>query len=108
MAKTIAFAHHKGGTGKTTSCINIAGFMAKADKKVLVVDLDPQGNATSGLGIDKSALDKSMYHVMDKQLSIITKMRANGISGLLISLENETNREVRAEIAQLCDKVIKV
>ncbi len=67
MAKTIAFAHHKGGTGKTTSCINIAGFMAKADKKVLVVDLDPQGNATSGLGIDKSALDKSMYLVMDKQ-----------------------------------------
>lgn len=71
MAKIITFAHNKGGTGKTTSCINVAGFLAKAGRKALVVDLDTQGNATSGLGIDKSTLDKSMYHVMGKQLSII-------------------------------------
>ena len=43
--KKIAFVHHKGGTGKTTSCLNVAGWLAKMNKKVLVIDLDPQGNA---------------------------------------------------------------
>ncbi len=64
MANIIAFAHHKGGTGKTTSCTNVAGFLSKMGKDVLVVDLDPQGNATTGLGVDKSALDSTMYEVM--------------------------------------------
>jgi len=49
IAKTITFAHYKGGTGKTTSCINIAGFLQKKGFKVLVIDLDPQGNLTSKL-----------------------------------------------------------
>tara|TARA_Y100000034_G_scaffold54708_1_gene67007 strand:+ start:14901 stop:15107 length:207 start_codon:yes stop_codon:yes gene_type:complete len=61
----ITFAHYKGGTGKTSSCISVAGHLAKQDKKVLVVDLDPQGNATSGLGIDKNSLQGNMYHVMN-------------------------------------------
>jgi len=62
----ITFAHYKGGTGKTTSCISVAGFLARYGKKVLVVDLDPQGNTTSGLGIDKSTVTDNMYHVMKK------------------------------------------
>jgi chromosome partitioning protein len=57
----IAFAHHKGGTGKTTSCLNIAGFLVKSGKNVLVVDVDPQANATSGLGINPDSLKASMY-----------------------------------------------
>jgi len=64
VTKTIAFVHHKGGTGKTTSCLSIAGYLAKARKRVLVVDFDPQGNATSGLGIDHGSLDSSMYDVL--------------------------------------------
>jgi len=52
------------GTGKTTSCLSFAGWLAKFGKKVLVIDLDSQGNATSGLGIDKKTLDKTMYDVM--------------------------------------------
>ncbi|MFH1615955.1 MAG: AAA family ATPase [Planctomycetota bacterium] len=63
--RTIAFVHNKGGTGKTTSCLNIAGWLAKMEKKVLVVDLDPQGNASVGLGIDrKSSQDNSIYDVL--------------------------------------------
>ena len=54
----IAFVHHKGGSGKTTSCINVAGYLALWGKRVLVLDLDPQGNATSGLGIDKNLLSQ--------------------------------------------------
>ena len=64
VSVNIAFAHHKGGTGKTTSCVNISGFLALSAKKVLVIDLDPQANATSALGIDKNNLGESMYDVM--------------------------------------------
>src|ERR1700730_7110769 len=60
-AQCVAFANHKGGTGKTTSCLSIAGYLAKSGSKVLVVDFDPQGNATSGLGIDKKTISFSMY-----------------------------------------------
>ena len=60
-APCVAFANHKGGTGKTTSCLSIAGYLAKSGSKVLAVDFDPQGNATSGLGIDKKTLSYSMY-----------------------------------------------
>jgi len=52
----VAFAHHKGGTGKTTSCLNVAGFLQKDGKKVLVVDCDPQANATAGLGVSPRPL----------------------------------------------------
>lgn len=64
LAKCISFAHHKGGTGKTTSCINIAGYLVKMGKKVLVIDLDPQGNATAGLGIDRRTVEYSVYDVL--------------------------------------------
>jgi chromosome partitioning protein len=60
---TITFSHHKGGTGKTTSCLNIAGFCAREGKKVLVVDCDPQANATAGLGIRLQDSDRNMYDV---------------------------------------------
>lgn len=66
----ITFVNYKGGTGKTTSCISIAGFLAKQGKDVLVIDLDPQGNATSGLGIDKNSLKFGMHDVMDKKKNI--------------------------------------
>jgi len=60
-AECIVFANQKGGTGKTTSCLSIAGYLAKSGSKVLVVDFDPQANATSGLGIDALTLKYSMY-----------------------------------------------
>jgi len=61
IAECIGFANHKGGTGKTTSCLSIAGYLAKSGSKVLVVDFDPQANATSGLGIDTRTPKYSMY-----------------------------------------------
>ena len=61
IAECIAFANHKGGTGKTTSCLSIAGFLAKGGSKVLLIDFDPQANATSGIGIDKLTVKHSMY-----------------------------------------------
>lgn len=66
----ISFVHHKGGTGKTTSCLSVAGWLVKMRKKVLVVDLDPQGNATCGLGIDRNTIDSSIYDVLFTQKNI--------------------------------------
>ena len=63
-SRTIAIANQKGGVGKTTTAINLGASLAAADLRVLVVDLDPQGNCTSGLGIEKEALEISTYHVL--------------------------------------------
>lgn len=63
-AECIVFANHKGGTGKTTSCLSIAGYLAKGGNKALVVDFDPQANATSGLGIDVMSLQHSLFDVV--------------------------------------------
>jgi len=64
MGKIIAFCNQKGGVGKTTTVVNLGAALALGEKKVLIVDLDPQSNSTSGLGIDKKALIKSVYDVL--------------------------------------------
>lgn len=64
MCKTIALCNQKGGVGKTTTAINLGACLALKNKKVLIIDFDPQGNSTSGLGIDKKALKASIYSII--------------------------------------------
>jgi chromosome partitioning protein len=70
MTKIISVCNQKGGVGKTTTVVNLGYYLAYKGKKVLIIDLDPQANATSGLGIDKSKIEKSIYDILINNVNI--------------------------------------
>lgn len=70
MGKVIVIANQKGGVGKTTTSVNLSAYLGDMKKKVLVIDCDPQGNTTSGLGIDKNALENTVYDVLVNEVPI--------------------------------------
>lgn len=107
MAKTISIVNQKGGVGKTTSAVNLVAALGAKGKRVLLVDIDPQGNSTSGLGIDKRSLETSVYDVIINSSPIkeaIVKTEFKGVdvlpanmdlAGAELELVDKKNRENR-------------
>lgn len=100
MAKVLAIANQKGGVAKTTTCINLAASLVATRRRVLLIDLDPQGNATTGSGVDKLALEHSIYDVLIGSCSLVEAMQLSEHGGYQLL---PANRDLTAAEVALLD-----
>ena len=104
MSRIIAISNQKGGVGKTTTAINLSACLAESGKKVLAIDLDPQGNMTSGLGVDKNELDNTVYELMLDECSINESMQQTVVDNLKIIASNVNLAGAEIELLGINDK----
>jgi len=88
MARVISIANQKGGVGKTTTAVNLSASLAVAEKKTLLIDIDPQGNASSGLGISREEVNRSIYHALIDQVPLKDLLRDTELDFLKIIPSN--------------------
>jgi chromosome partitioning protein len=82
MSRIVAIVNQKGGVGKSTTAVNLGAYLAEAGRKVLLIDIDPQGNATSGVGLEKIKIKHCMYDVLLERLSIAEVIMPTAVKGL--------------------------
>lgn len=107
MSKTIAVVNQKGGVGKTTTAVNVSTILAKKGKKVLLIDADPQGNATSGLGIDKSA-EKSVYDVIINDVDFDEAIIQSPVKNLFVCPSNINLAGAEVELVPMMSRESKL
>ena len=101
MSRIISFANQKGGVGKPTTCVNVSTFMALMGKKVLMIDLDPQGNATSNLGFSKDGKFNSIYQVMSEEKPVKEAIYETNVKNLWIIPANIDLAGVEVELVYM-------
>ena len=84
LSRIIAISNQKGGVGKTTTTINLSACLAEMGKKVLVIDIDPQGNATSGLGIERDDVDHTVYELLINEITVWDALTPSVVDGLTV------------------------
>ena len=104
MGRIIAIANQKGGVGKTTTSINLSSCLAEAGKKILAIDLDPQGNTTSGLGVDKDDLENTVYELMLDECTMRKSIHKTEIENLTLIPSNVNLSGAEIELLGINDK----